>query len=72
MIEAGCGVGAQTTTLARSSPGALFTSVDISEDSLAEARRRAEGLGNVTFRRADLFHLPFPPGSLEPIPLGAF
>jgi tRNA A58 N-methylase Trm61 len=30
VLEAGCGVGAQTVTLARNSPGALITSVDIS------------------------------------------
>ena len=40
VLEAGCGVGAQTVTLARRSPGARFTSVDVSADSIAEARRR--------------------------------
>ena len=38
VLEAGCGVGAQTVTLARNSPDARITSVDISEASLAEAR----------------------------------
>ena len=28
VLEAGCGVGAQTVTLARNSPNAFFTSVD--------------------------------------------
>jgi SAM-dependent methyltransferase len=61
VLEAGCGTGAQTVTLARRSPGARFTSVDVSADSLAEAGRRidAAGLTNVEFRRADIFHLPF-------------
>jgi SAM-dependent methyltransferase len=61
VLEAGCGTGAQTVTLARRSPGARFTSVDVSADSLAEARRRidAAGLTNVEFRQADIFHLPF-------------
>ncbi len=38
VLEAGCGVGAQTITLARRSPHARFTSVDISAASIAEAR----------------------------------
>ena len=67
VLEAGCGVGAQTVTLARNSPGALITSVDISEISLAEAERKVaeEGLGNVRFQRADIFHLPFEPGFFD-------
>jgi len=61
VLEAGCGVGAQTLTLAQNSPGALITSVDISETSLAEAEKsvRAAGLANVEFLRADIFNLPF-------------
>jgi cyclopropane fatty-acyl-phospholipid synthase-like methyltransferase len=37
VLEAGCGVGAQTVTLAANSPGAAITSIDISAPSLAEA-----------------------------------
>jgi SAM-dependent methyltransferase len=61
VLEAGCGVGAQTVTLARNSPGARFTCVDVSARSLEAARARAQaaGLGNVTFEQADLFDLPF-------------
>lgn len=67
VLEAGCGVGAQTVTLARRSPGARFTSVDVSADSLAQARRRADraGLSNVEFRRADVFALPFDEASFD-------
>jgi SAM-dependent methyltransferase len=67
VLEAGCGVGAQTLTLARNSPDALMTSVDISEESLTVARERvtAAGLANVVFKRADLFDLPYPPGSFD-------
>jgi SAM-dependent methyltransferase len=67
VLEAGCGVGAQTLTLARRSPGAQFTSIDISHDSIAQARRRAEtaGLHNVAFRQADIFALPFEAGSFD-------
>ena len=69
VLEAGCGVGAQTVTLASNSPGALITSVDISGSSVAEARRAVEaaGLGNVLFGRADIFNLPFGPGSFDHI-----
>jgi SAM-dependent methyltransferase len=67
VLEAGCGVGAQTVTLARRSPGARFTSVDVSAESLAQARGATEaaGLSNVEFRQADVFALPFAPGSFD-------
>lgn len=45
VLEAGCGVGAQTVTLAGNSPDALITSVDISGASVAEARRRVTAAG---------------------------
>jgi SAM-dependent methyltransferase len=61
VLEAGCGVGAQTLTLARNSPGARIVAIDISAASLEEAaeRVRAAKLSNVEFRRADLFAPPF-------------
>ncbi|MBI5685763.1 MAG: methyltransferase domain-containing protein [Verrucomicrobia bacterium] len=67
VLEAGCGVGAQTVTLALNSPQAAITSVDVSEASVTEARRRvtAAGLTNVEFQRADIFNLPFAPGSFD-------
>jgi SAM-dependent methyltransferase len=67
VLEAGCGVGAQTVTLAARSPGARFTSIDLSADTLAEAKRRtdAAGLTNVEFRQADIFALPFEAGSFD-------
>lgn len=60
VLEAGCGVGAQTITLARQSPDALITSLEISEASLAIARERAEAeeISNVTFIQGDIFDLP--------------
>ena len=67
VLEAGCGVGAQTVTLARTSPDARITSIDVSETSLAQARHAlgAAGLSNVTFQRADIFDLPFAPASFD-------
>ena len=67
VLEAGCGVGAQTVTLARNSPQALITAIDISAVSLEEARRKvaATGFTNVQFQRADIFALPFLPASFD-------
>ncbi len=69
VLEAGCGVGAQTITLARNSPEANITSVDISEASVAEARRKVEDAGftNVRFRQGDIFDLPFEAESFDHI-----
>jgi len=67
VLEAGCGVGAQTVILARNSPSALFTSVDISRSSIQAARAsiEKEGISNVTFRIADIFELPFKAESFD-------
>jgi ubiquinone/menaquinone biosynthesis C-methylase UbiE len=67
VLEAGCGVGAQTVTLARRSPGARFLSIDLAEDSVAAARRRVEDAGstNVELRQADIFDLPFEEASFD-------
>ena len=61
VLEARCGVGAQTVTLARQSPDARFTSIDVSAESIAEAKLRIDhaGLANVEFRQADIFALPW-------------
>jgi len=67
VLEAGCGVGAQTIVLAANSPKASIVSVDISEKSIEEAGKavNAAGLNNVTLHQADIFNLPFPPGSFD-------
>lgn len=61
VLEAGCGVGAQTMILARNSPNAKFTAVDFSEESLRAASERvsSQGFTNVTFHQSDIFHLPY-------------
>lgn len=61
VLEAGCGVGAQTITLAQNSPHAKITSLDISEPSLNHARAliNKEGISNVNFQVADIMNLPF-------------
>lgn len=67
VLEAGCGVGAQTVTLATNSPEARFTCVDVSARSVEAARARAReaGITNATFEQADLFELPFPEESFD-------
>ncbi len=69
VLEAGCGVGAQTITLAQNSPNASITSVDISEASVNEAKRKATeaGLTNVQFQRADILNLPYGPDAFDHI-----
>jgi SAM-dependent methyltransferase len=69
VLEVGCGVGAQTVTLAQRSPGAGFTSVDVSAESLARARQRVAeaGVANVDLREADIFALPFDAASFDHI-----
>jgi SAM-dependent methyltransferase len=69
VLEAGCGVGAQTVVLAKNSPGALITSIDISGQSVAQAKRAVvqAGLGNVHFEQADIFNLPYEQNSFDHI-----
>ena len=67
VLEAGCGVGAQTRLLLQRCPGTRLTSFDMSLPSLrralagvpAQARRRAR------FVNADLFHVPFRPRTFD-------
>jgi SAM-dependent methyltransferase len=67
VLEAACGVGAQTVILARNSPAASFLSVDVSPASLALAEKRVidSGCANVTFQQADVYDLPFGPETFD-------
>jgi len=67
VLEAGCGVGAQTVILAKKNPQAHFTSIDASPASIAATRAAVQsaGLGNVSFQAADIFQLPFPEASFD-------
>lgn len=66
VLEVGCGVGAQTVTLAEHSPRARITAVDVSTESLVDASKRvaAAGIEAVTFAEADVFNLPHDEGVL--------
>lgn len=69
VLEAGCGVGAQTRHLLAHSPDARFTCVDRERSSLLAARSTLAGsprtVGRVAFVQADIFHLPFPAASFD-------
>jgi len=67
VLEVGCGVGAQTVVLAKNSPNAWFTSVDVSRAAVkaAEAAVHRAGFSKVTFQTADIFKLPFPKASFD-------
>jgi len=61
VLEAGCGVGAQTKIIGSKNPYSRFTSIDISEESLNEAEKLMNSLriNNVEFKKADIYNLPF-------------
>jgi len=67
VLEAGCGVGAQTRLLVKHSPQAVFTCIDVSETSLAAAGRLkdAPGFERVTFEQADIHRLRFADASFD-------
>lgn len=67
ILEAGCGVGAQTRIIASQNPESHFISIDISSESVEKASQLAcsLGLNNVKFQQADIFHLPFNDASFD-------
>lgn len=69
VLEAGCGVGAQTVPLARNSPGTKITSIDISMESLGRAKEATAQaqIRNVDFRQANIMALPFADESFDHI-----
>jgi ubiquinone/menaquinone biosynthesis C-methylase UbiE len=69
VLEAGCGVGAQTKIIAAKNPHTNFVSVDISEKSVFEAESLITSLGinNVEFKQADIYNLPFEDKSFDSV-----
>ncbi|MCB2188922.1 MAG: methyltransferase domain-containing protein [Deltaproteobacteria bacterium] len=69
VLEAGCGVGAQTITLAPHNPTCRLVCLDISPASLAQAKERAAAaaLTNVEFLHGDVFAPPFAPESFDEV-----
>jgi SAM-dependent methyltransferase len=69
LLDAGCGPGTITVGLAAAvAPGAAV-GVDAAPDVLERARAFAvaRGVGNVTFRPADAYALPFPDASFDAV-----
>ncbi|OHD14793.1 MAG: methyltransferase type 11 [Spirochaetes bacterium GWD1_27_9] len=62
ILEAGCGVGAQTKIVAPKNPDSKFISLDISKDSLNKAKEVIQSLNinNVEFQTGNIFDLKFP------------
>ncbi|MFF2146059.1 methyltransferase domain-containing protein [Kitasatospora sp. NPDC058190] len=68
VLEAGCGVGAQTVHLLAGSPGVLLTAADLSADSLSRARARVAAeapTAQVAWHHGDLHRLPFADGAFD-------
>ncbi len=67
VLEAGCGVGAQTVILSKKNPNIQLTSIDISDESLRMAQDRCleSRVSNVEFLQADIFNLPFEKESFD-------
>ena len=61
VLDVGCGTGADLISIAeRLPPGGRTTGIDISESMIAEARRRASGLGlNISVDSGDAANLPY-------------
>ena len=61
ILEAGCGIGAQTKIVAPKNKYSKFISIDISLESLDQARKVADSnnINNVLFQEANIFELPF-------------
>jgi ubiquinone/menaquinone biosynthesis C-methylase UbiE len=69
ILEAGCGVGAQTVILAKRNPDCFITSVDISKESIEKAKRTIENenIQNVKFFEGDIMNLAFSDASFDHI-----
>ncbi len=61
ILEAGCGVGAQTKTVAPKNKKSSFVAIDISLESVNQASKLVNSIGvnNVKFQKANIFDLPF-------------
>ena len=57
-LDVGCGGGRYTIAMGRLGAGQM-TGCDISDDGLADARLRANGMSKVSFEKASVLNLPF-------------
>ena len=61
ILEAGCGIGAQTKIVAPKNLSSKFLSIDIALKSLEQAKIiiNTNKINNVEFQQADIFELPY-------------
>jgi 2-polyprenyl-3-methyl-5-hydroxy-6-metoxy-1,4-benzoquinol methylase len=62
VADVGCGSGTAVVTMATAYPNSSFVGYDVSTESLAVARGRAEGVGNLEFHAHAADEIPVDPG----------
>ena len=62
VLEPGCGVGAQSVILGKSNPHAAIISLDISSESIAQAREniKQHNLNNIIPEQGSIYDIPYP------------
>lgn len=65
LLELGCGDGYFTSTIAENADHVVAT--DLCEEMLVEARKRLDGLGNVTIERADCTGTDYPSDTFDTV-----
>jgi SAM-dependent methyltransferase len=58
-LDAGCGGGRNSIAMARLGAKEVI-GIDVSEEGLKDAKRRAQGMLNVRFEQASILNIPFP------------
>jgi SAM-dependent methyltransferase len=69
ILEAGCGIGAQTRILSKRNQQTNFISIDISDHSLHQVKMMIENesISNVTIQKENIMELTFDDGSFDHI-----
>lgn len=65
IVDVGCGAGAIIGTLANKFRSKTFLGVDISGARISEARKKVDGLENITFHESSIYEIPLPDSSVD-------